>query len=239
MPLVSFDTKADFDAAYRKGAEWDSDRPNNRPEVMLHYHRDVMRPTCQVRADGLISEFQWPLTTRILIVGAGFGWTAECFEDAGYTAVVSTDISLYVQNNKAGTEEAEINAAISAVGLDPATGPGLALKNKRFDGGVRARANNGVHDENLSNNGSRNRIRSVLGDIDVAISEAVLSTLTDVEAVEVSSRAHAINNTLDVIHYVVTLRDGRDPGYNWKTLEDWKLLIPADTFVEAGTFRVL
>ena len=38
---------------------------------------------------------------------------------------------------------------------------------------------------------------------------------------------------IQVIHFVSTLSGANSvPDYNWKTLADWKALLPADTFVQ-------
>jgi len=55
--------------------------------------------------------------------------------------------------------------------------------------------------------------------------------------VEGSTQLH--NFALVVGHYVVTTRPGMDPIYNQKTLEEWKALVPADTFIQAGSGRAL
>lgn len=120
-------------------------------------------------------------------------------------------------------------------------------------------------DEDLSNNGSRNRVRGVLGDIDVGITEATLSTLEDAEVVALIDRVNQINASMSRVHMVVEkmftykkrqrtesqLPEGYDPAdvsdyigqdsrYNWKTLAEWKLLVPTDTFMSLnGGFEVL
>lgn len=245
MPLKTWDTKADWDAAYRIGAEGDVGHPNTRTEVRLHYHRATKGGT--LHAAQLFAALGWtPPGPTILIVGAGFGWTAEALETLGFTAVVGIDISTYIQDNKDGTEDAEIDAEIVAVGLDPASGEGLDIKNRiiaRGGGaGNRCRNSKGVLNENGKTGGSRGRIKQALGlsgndRIEWVVSESVLESLTDTEATDASADASAIGN--NTVHFVYTLRVNQLAGFNWKTLEDWKTLIPGDTFVEAGSYRVL
>ena len=243
MPLKDWSLPQTWDEAYSIGAEGDMGHPSNRREVKLGYHRAVMLPYCRKRAAGIARALTWtPPGPTIVIIGAGFGWTAECLEALGLTRVGALDISQYIQANKSGTEEVEVSARIAAVGLDPTQGPGFFLKNRFVDGGSRARASRGVWNENGATDNSRIRIRQALGlsasDMIIwGLSESVLESLTDVEAQEVSSIAHQYCE--NVAHYVVTLREGNQPGYNWKSLKEWKTLLPTDTFIEAGTFRVL
>lgn len=242
MPVVSFDTKADYDAAYRLRAE--DGHPGTRQRVKLNYHRAVMYPLCEARATALVNHFAWPTTTRILVVGAGFGWLAEALEtNHGYSNVITADVSSWIQSAQDTDEEADVDAAISAVGLDPASGEGLALKNQLHTPGNRRRHSRPIEDESLRNQGSRNRIRSLLGDINVGISEDVLPTLSDAEILDVSSDIDAINQAVQIerIHLVHVLdpTGNQDAGYNWHTLAEYKALLPNDTFMAIGSWEVL
>lgn len=241
MPLVSYNTKADFDAAYNVGAEPEG-HPNSRSEIRLNYNRAVMYPYCERRADKLVEIFNWPLNSIILFVGAGFAWTAEALETKyGYTNIITTDTSNWIQSNQNTTEESEIDAAISAVGLDPLSGEGLQVKNKIYTPGNRRRHSRNIENENLSNNGSRNKIKNILGDIEVGISEEVITTLSDAEVLNISDWISRINNNIIKIHLTTELLpdNNQDPAYNWKTIDDWKLLLPNDTFVSLNTWRVV
>ena len=243
MPLKDWNLQATWDAAYSIGAEGDTGHSGSRAEVKLGYHRAAMLPYCRNRAVGIAQALGWtPPGPSIVLVGAGFGWTAEALEALGYTRVLALDVSQYVQAMKGGTEAADVDARIVAVGLDPAAGPGQALKQRLVDGGPRVRATRGVLNEDGAGGASRGRIRQALGlagnqKADWGVSESVLESLTNAEAAGAASIAHEF--CVAVAHYVVTTRDGNQPGYNWQTLAEWKLLIPADTFIEAGTFRVL
>lgn len=249
MPLKTWDLKSDWDAAYSFGAEGDVGRTDNtRAEVRLHYHRatkggevSLAHATALMAALGLI-----PPGPTVLIAGAGFGWTAEAMETLGFSTVVGIDISTYIQDNKGGTEDAEIDVEITAVGLDPTSGEGLDIKNRivaRGGGaGNRSRNSRGVLNENGNSNASRGRIKRALDlqgneRIGWIIIEAVLESLDDTEALDASSTANSYGD--NIVHFVYTLRARQDVGFNWKTLEDWKTLIPGDTFVEAGSYRVL
>ena len=174
------------------------------------------------------------LAQKIVIVGCGYGWVIEKLLEMGFTNVAGTDTSSYIQGTKTQTEDAEIDAAIAAAGLDPTQGEGLALRQKILPAVARSKVPDKVLNEDMANNASRNRIKNAVGGGTIAwgISDSVLESLTDSECVTASSRAHQI--CTNVAHLVVTARDGNHPGYNWKTLEQWKTLIPADTFIQVG-----
>lgn len=242
MPLVSFNTKADFDRHYRIRVEIDGVTGGRLP-VALNYHRAAMMPFAERHADKLVELFAWPLSTRIAIVGAGFGWVAEVLETKhGYTNIIGIDTSPWIQNNQDTSEEPEIDAAMNAVGLDPTSAEGIAKKANWHTPGNRRRHSRTIRDESLANNGSRSRIRSALGGgVDVGITEEVITTLSDAEAIELSNRVHLLDGSIDLIHVTTELYPdaAQDPAFNWKTLEEWKLLIPADTFVSVHDWQVL
>lgn len=253
MPVKDWNLKSTWDEAYRIGAEGKIGGyfPSVRDEVVLHYNRAVKRPEADVHAARLAAALGWTAPgPTILIVGAGFGWTAEALEGLGFLTVVGVDTSTFIQGNKDSTEETEIDDALIAVGLDPDVGAGFwdgpAVKARLLaiggGAGNRSRSSRGVLDEDGSNGGSRGRIKQALGlqgneRIEWVVSEAVLSSLTDAEAIAGSNDLDIIGN--NTAHFVHRLKPGGDPTFNWKTLEEWKLLLPSDTFVQAGTYRVL
>ena len=245
MPFQDFSTKAAFDAAYSFGAEGDTGHPNTRDEVRVHYHRAILWPQARLRATRLIATLGWVTPgPKMVIVGAGFSWLAEALEvDHGFTHVVGVDISGYIQAEKDNTEEAELNAEISAVGLDPASGDGLVLKGKLHDGGVRTRASKGCLNNDLSTQQMRNAVKGLLelqGNTkpDVVLTESVIENLTDTEFQTEATRLGAWAE--QVVHFVVTTQEGNTPGmFNWHSLEQWFALMPTHTFVEASTFAVL
>jgi len=245
MPRKTYNTKADFDADYDIGAEPDG-RPGTRGEVRLNYHRAAMLPYCEKRAAKLVEIFAWPTSTKILMVGVGYAWTAEILETVyGYTNIVTTDTSPYIQSTQDADEAADYDAAITAVGLNPAADEGAAVKSKLVtrQGGVgnRRRHSREVKNESLSNNGSRNRIRQVLGDIEVGITEEVIAVLDDSEFLTVIDWVDKINAGIARIHLTTELQPGtpQNPIFNWKTLADWKALAPSDTFVSLNSWEVL
>lgn len=239
MPRVNFNTKANFDAAYDIGGEPEG-HPNTRPEVRLHYHRAVMRPLAFQQADALVAALNLTVDSRIVLVGAGFGWSMERFQQLGILNVVGTDTSPYIQNNKSTTETTELRQEISRTGLDPDAARGATLLARYLDGGTRTALATRILNETLSTNQSRQNVRGALGgNPDWVISEEVISTLTDAEATTLSNNMRGMPGNVSVAHLTTTTRDGQDPAYNWKTLEQWKTLLPNDTFIETGTYRVL
>lgn len=179
---------------------------------------------------------------RVILVGAGFSWTAEAFEDFGFTNVVGIDTGTYVQANKDTSEEAEIDAAITAIGLDPTTGPGKKFKDRSHKPGNRSRASRGVLNEDLKTGGSRNRVKQAINNgVDCVLTEELVNNYTDAEIVDISN-TYLHHSALDgamVVHYVTTTRPGNAVNLNWKTLEEWAALLPLDVFIESGTFRFL
>jgi hypothetical protein len=77
--------------------------------------------------------------------------------------------------------------------------------------------------------------RNLIGTGDIVISEDVFPCLSDQECVNLSSAMHLIAPR--VYHWVST-----GSGYlnlNWKTREEWKALLPNDSFIERGTSVVM
>lgn len=244
MPFKDFNFKQAFDESYDIGAE-SGERPSTRPEIRLGYSRAVLYPLAQTRASGIASVMGWTAPGPTLVVaGAGYGWLAEAFEELGFTRVVGFDTSTYIQSTKNTDESADIDAAIQAVGLDPTQGEGLSKRNQLLGpGGPRAKASRGVLSEDARSNNSRVAIRQALGlsgnqTPDFALTETLLEGLTDVEILDYMT---VLANWGPVfVHYVVTTRPGQTPGeFNWKTLTEWKALLPTHTFIEAGTYNIL
>ena len=246
MPFKQYLTKQSFDEDYDIGAE-PNGHPNTRPEVRLHYCRAVLFPVAQQRAQGIMTAMGWTAPGPVLvIVGAGFGWLAECFEALGFTRVVGIDTSPYIQSDKNNSETADYDAAILLVGLDPLVGAGAQVKADliaRTGSGPRTRATRGVLNQDGGTNQSRNAIRSALGlsgntQPDRLLSDDMIAELTDAEFVTLSTRLKAWVPNL--AHLVRTRGSGQVEGsFNQHTLEEWKALSPLDTFIDKSTFRKL
>ncbi len=233
MPTKFWDTKADFDAAYKYNAEWDKGRPNTRPGIKLHYTREIQIPQCDKRAQHIIDHMGWTAPgPTVVVLGAGFGWLVECFEarDPSYTNMVGVDTSLYIQAEKDNTEEADIDAAIASVGLDPATGEGLSIKSRRFaDTGIRSRTSKGILNKDINKAQERKEIRTALGlsgneKPQFILTESIIESLTDQEVIDGTSQL--LSWADEVIHWVVVFKPQGGIGYNKKTLAEWRTLIP-------------
>lgn len=224
MPVKTWDTKADFDGAYSIRLDRHrEDDPSLAGQPAGHYDRRTLFSTTVPALnsigrewENIVAHFNWPLTTSILVVGCGFGWSVEHLQAVGYVNSWGTDPSLYIQADKDT--------------IDPADGVKRSLDPTR------------IHDADVSKpNNSGQLILATVGAgnrFDVIISERVLTSLTDAEAV-------SFRNDLDemradpsgvIIHIELpgVPGPGNDPLMNWKTLADWKTLLPLDTMVRSG-----
>jgi hypothetical protein len=160
-------TKADFDNMYSIGAEahLPPDHENGpRTPVRLNYHYGVIAPYLARRWDHLIPYLNLTASDIVLIVGSGFGWSCEYLvEQLPGITCVGVDISDYIQAAKDLDEDAELDAAIIAGGLDPAVGRGLLLKQTYSRPGPRAKQV--VIQEDAKTQKSRNEIRKALGNV--------------------------------------------------------------------------
>lgn len=223
--------KAQYDIAYSLNAEPDG-HPNTRPGIRLHYDRYVMYPERLRRAQQLVAVLGLTLSDRILIVGCGFGWTVEALVGMGYTAV-GTDVSAYIQGNKNLSEDSDISTAITAVGLDPSSGEGLGHFNRLKGDGTRTRGV--ILNEDSSSNASRNRVKNSLGTPTVAITEDLVTSLTDAECAVLQTNIVKYSAGMRVCHLLEELADPNPPfNYNSKTVADWKLIFPTSTIILDG-----
>ncbi len=235
MPIVDASDPAVWSNAYQIGY------PKNR-RVRLNYDRAVMLPIARRHAEGLVRALGLTDGQRIGIAGGGFGWTAEELARLlPNSRIVTTDTSSWVHANKDLPATANYRAAIQKAGLDPDSGGGAALLAEMDDGGAQARVT--ILDEELSNDGSRNRVRQAVGGtLDWAISEEVLPWLVDNECVELDGwmrrLAPNIAHLLTPYRANVAAEPEPPPVWNWKTGDDWKLMLPDSTIVTVGNFQV-
>ncbi len=224
MPLVNFDTREDFDAQYRFGAEPEG-HPPGRSEIKLGYTRAMLWEECRRRAERLVNLFGWSVDTGIVIIGAGFGWTGESLEqDFGYRDVWQVDSSSWVLEVQDKDEMGDIYHAIKLVGLDPRMGEGLdkAIGLIARGGGPGPRRR------------SRRPILKSLEDagdaIRVALTEHLLPCLSDPEILGLISQIKSLGGGIRRFH--LTGESG-GPEYNWRSLWEWKELLPFDTFTNS------
>ncbi len=233
MPLRTWDTKADWDAAYSIRLErYTGGHPNTRPELRGNYERRALfNPTIPQldhvtpEWERILTHFGWPTSTAICIIGVGFGWAIEYLNSQGFTDVWGVDPSLYIQGAKDET--------------DPADNTKRSL--------VAAR----VHNANVPTPGEINRFLRDAGHrngpagetpFDVCVTERVLTSLTDAEAMWLSAEIRnkdVVKAGGRVVHIESPLHQGSHPGYNWKSLAGWKALLPNDVIVGTGARKVL
>jgi len=185
-------TKADYDANYRFQVErrmpgGGPPPAEGRSPVRLRYHKLLMQPIlasmwatlAPILAPNISS------TDEVCVVGAGFGWGVDAIiVETGAVNVVGIDISQYIADEQGNTEEAEIRAEISAVGLDPDIGRGADILAFASDG--LPRSNVIVLNNDAASGPQRQAIRQALGGNwpSVVISENIIDdswTDTDIE----------------------------------------------------------
>lgn len=236
-PLIDYSKNSTWAALYNLDAE-PYDNTGFRPHVRLSYHRSVLMRLAREQAQAYIDKLGWLPTQKIALIGCGFGWTAEVLiNEHGFTKLIGCDTSSWIQANKSLTESVDIDAAITAVGLDPTTGEGAVVKAKLFDGGTRSRVVT-VLNQSGSTTSSRNAIKTALGGgmLDKVLTEDILNGWSDSDCQSISNYLHQLAPTVQ--HLITTINNQTVTG-NWKTLEQWKTLLPNDTFIETGTYRVL
>lgn len=233
--LYDYSTKQGWDDLYDIGAESAWGRPNTRPEVRLNYHRFVIKPITDNHAVNLKRVLGWTNESTVLVVQCGFGWILESLGQIGVVDTKCTQTSPYIQTSKDLNEDADIAQRIVDAGLVTNVGDGLTIFNAlRGDGGARAKRSGDLLNEDLDSNTSRQRVRTALGGpgFDVITYDGYLNTHTDIEAANLSDRLHRMPGVGRVIHHVYR------NFLNGKSLDDWKLLLPNDVFVEAITYDI-
>jgi len=225
------DTKADFDAAYSFRVErYFGGHPNTRAEVRVNYHRWSMAPILNTMWVKLAPTLNIASTEKVLIVGAGFGWGIEAFINETGAETVGIDISTYINTEKDNTEEVELRAAISAVGLDPDVGRGLELMGHIFDGNPRKDASVIVLDENMQTNQSRQAIKAALSNNwpSVCILENIIEETTlDAEIIQVNNAVNLFAGSQRVI-WVTNRQSGR-------TLQQLQTLTGSEVISTSGS----
>jgi hypothetical protein len=250
MPLVDLNDPVHL--GINVGAEGQWGHPNTRPEVRLTYSRVHVLPELRRRWAWLVPALGLTPTSSIALLGCAYGYSLEVLAaDHNITRVVGTETASGIRTKMGQSEDADIQAAIEAVGLSVASGDGLRLFNALRDraGLVRSTRTADVLNESLANNPSRNRLRDALlakgGTSWDVVSENVLTVLTDSECQTFATQARAVRGITRLIHLVSTARikagERSDliAGYNSKTAMEWKALLPDDTIVSLYTREIL
>jgi hypothetical protein len=231
VPIGDWDDPATWDQYYTLLPRRIT-KPATETDITMHYCRCGLYHTFVALADKVESALGWtPPGGTVLIYGCAYGWMIEALEAKGYTRVVGADPSGYIQGRHDQTEEADVDAAITAAGMDPATGRGALHKAGLYgdDPGPRGRSSRGVKDEEGITVGSRNRLKSAVGlgsqdDFDWVLSENLIESLTDAEIAQVLPHYDAIG--LNSVHIISVTDPSKpvDPG-NWKTTAQWRAFL--------------
>ena len=248
MPLQDWNLKATFDGAYGFNAESDG-HPITRAGVRLRYHHGAMSNIAATVAAYFDNYFgPAAYNQRFVIVGGGFGWIAGELLDRGFTNIVVGETSTYILAEMDNSDEQEVRDACSTVGLDPNGARADELVSRWARPGVPRRRRKGVAedvlilDADISTSAGRTALRSAVGgNPQIVVSEEVIGCLDDAEAIQFAAYCQAWGGQQTVVHLVTPLMpdNPQDAGYNWKTLAEWKLLIPSDIFIDAVTGEVV
>jgi hypothetical protein len=233
-----YDPKSGWDDLYDQGAEpWG--HPGGRGEVRLQYHRHTMLALERLRAQNLVPLLGWDALTRVLVVQCGFGWMMEALNEFGVTQTKGTQLSSYIQGAKSNNEDPDLRTAVERVGLTHNEGDGLALfTTMRGDGGARARRGTDILPLDVFDAANGRTLRDAMGGngFTAWTHDGFLNAMDDADAVALSQQLHRGAKAGAVIHHVYWPIGGI---WNGKSPQDWKLLIPTDTFVVAGTYEVV
>lgn len=244
MPLQDWTLKATFDEAYKSLIE----SPGPGP-ITVHYLR-AARDGMIARVAGYFAGYLGPAAynNRFVIVGGGFGWVAGELLDMGFTNIVVTELSTYILDNMDLSDEVDVRDAAEAAGYDRNAPEIDALVARYARPGVPRRRRGGtaadvpIINEDILTSTGRTAIRAAVGgNPQIVVTEDILPGLTDTEAQDMAAACQTFGGQQTVAHLVTTLQPDavQDTDYNWKTLADWKLLIPSDIFVDAVTGEVL
>jgi len=246
MPLQDWNLKATFDASY---VDREHGHPNTRPGVLIHYHLGVLGNSVD-RIAAYFDSYLGPAAynNSFVIVGGGFGWIAGALLDRGFTNIVVTETSDYILAEMDNSDEQEVRDACSVAGLDPNGARADELVALWARPGVPRRRRKGaaedvpIIDADISTPQGRSAAKTAVGgNPQIVVTEDVMAGLSDAEAIALDGDCQAWGGQQTVVHLVTTLAPGRaqDAAYNWKTLAQWKALIPSAIWIDAVTGEVL
>jgi hypothetical protein len=250
---VAWDKEA-FDGFYGYSVErWG--HPNTREGVRLHYHWHWVGTAQNNKIAVRMEQALGPVKgTGVILVGAGFGWTAEGLIELG-ADVVATDISDFVLTEQHSTEEAEIRAEIERVGLDPdrdkIIGPSGQVDLDPIEFLVRggrnavARSARPIVGEDAGTPQSRAAIKKQTKQpIKWILTEQVLHSMADADAVEFCAKMADFEKQTNatVVHLLSPLQPERhadglqDKQFNWKLYPQWRTFLDDNGF---GSHRIM
>lgn len=237
--------KALFDELYTSKPWTTGYRFTGQPRPpFFHYHWYGNQNGVNHRISGLLSQPGFASLTDVAVIGGAFGWLAEALVANGINAF-SVDTSDYIVANEDVSEEAELRAALTAQGFDP-DDLGARVLFVKEDGSVASesevwaawlradgkRTSIPVEQEDMSTNGSRNKVRQrAQGTLDAVLDEyAMESCEDDTESLQLAERCEQVrpNPACTVVHMISGA--GGDPRMNFKSGEDWRTLLDANGF---------
>lgn len=231
--LYERDSKQSWEQLWNAGAEpWG--HPAGRQQVRLKYNRHVVMPYARQKAQAMVNRHGWGPTSNVIVLFCGFGWIVEALKDLGVGEVVGIENSQYILDNIAFNEDAELIAAIEAVGLTVESGDGQTLFGMmRNNGNPRVNQSYAiVSSEPLDTNASRTRVKDLFSDndpIDVITYDGWFQAYENSEIVQISDYINRIRGVQNVYHEIY---DG-GWGYNTNTMSiaEWEALLPNDIIV--------
>lgn len=203
--------------------------PVGEPKILLRYVKYARLEVSQRTAEQLVSQLGIQDGDKVLVLGAGFGWTVEIMRQLlPNSTIVAIDSGQYINSVKDQDETAAINLMLDGALDRNQNTPIVLTAQQRSDWLNRfllgPRDSVGVLDEDLAGGASRGRVKQALGlqgnaKAEWGISEQVLPWLTDQECLGLSSAGHDICTTL--CHLVraadpYLLSELEPDPWNWK-----------------------
>lgn len=232
-------------------------------EVCLHYSRAGRFDNFRILACSYIEALNLTSTSKILIIGAGYGFTQEWLEKLvpGIT-VVSTDISDYIQKTKQESETISLKEAMSKIGIEEGSLRwNNILKGVPDHSGPKARVS--IYPFNISEITDHKKIKEKAGltnqKFTWGITEQVFPWLTDKEAIQMNEASLKIcSKTCHFLtEFIFTQGKEPEPIWNWKWARDtdeptrsdlqnsdwyvstsWKKLFPGSMIITQGNYKV-
>ncbi len=198
----------------------------------------------------LVSAFGWDTNSRVCVYGVGFGWPLLALWENSIQNIQGIENSPYIHANLDINEDADIQAAVELVGLTTVSGRGQEIFNYyRDDGNPRGAMPTRIHDTDVTSNPEMNQLRSLMGGAGCTVltyGQFALNRLSDAEAVDLSDNLGKLQPA-QIIHFINPLwTQVEHPTIpdtfitlNAKTAEEWKVILPNDTFVELQDYRVV
>jgi len=258
MPLIDYEDPAIRRQLYKisMGGTWN---PATKREAKLGICRAIYMNGSAARYAAYYIAMGLRPTHSFVMVGSGWGYSVEYLNNVhGYNGV-GVDTSVYIQATKDQDDSAEITEWLTEAGwtsFDPEWTRALDYYgsggSRLRDGADTRRCRVTILDEEGDRTISRNRIRSHFGlggndKLDWAISEAVLDSLSDVEAQTLSQRMHAYANN---VAHTVSARpnqaevNANHPNHICNRLNlksssaEWRTILPDDYLIVQQTGAV-